>query len=102
MKYLNLSHLINRSFECLTFPNILKHAVVIPIYKNGGKDNASNYRPISLITCLSKVYEKIFKTRLSSFVTKHKLINKNQFGFQNGKSTSDAIANLTADIYEAM
>ena len=58
-----LSYFIDYTFSNGTFPKVLKIAKVIPIYKSGQKDNVNNYRPISLLSPLFKVIEKLIKTR---------------------------------------
>ena len=62
-----LSILVNFSFELGCFPNRLKTAKVIPLCKSGDKTLATNYRPISLLTCFSKILEKLLFTRLTNF-----------------------------------
>nr|CAH7734299.1 unnamed protein product [Callosobruchus chinensis] len=59
----------------------------------------SNYRPISLISNIAKIVEKVIKERLTSFFTKYDLIHANQFGFRQGKSTQDAIVAVTSKLY---
>ena len=63
------------------------------------KNLMNNYRPIAQISNLAKVFEKVLFLRLYSFVTKFKIINKNQFGFLKNKSTEDAIALFSEYIY---
>ena len=62
----------------------------------------SNYRPISLLTILSKIYEKICYTRLSDFLTKKKFLVEFQFGFRIGHTTSMAILTLLDRVIEAL
>ena len=73
------------------FPDSLKIAKVIPIYKKGIKDNIENYRPISILPILSKILEKLIKTRISSFIENNNIINNRQFGFRNNMSAIDAV-----------
>jgi hypothetical protein len=54
-----LCNIINKSLSSRKFPYGLKYSIVIPVYKKGEKDNLSNYRPISLLTTLSKIVEKV-------------------------------------------
>lgn len=97
-----LSHIINKSFLRGTFPNILKITIVKPIFKSGDKLNVTNYRPISLITGLAKIFEKVIKVRITQFINKYNLLSDNQFGFREGRSTSDAMISLTSKIYRAL
>ena len=60
--------LINKSMEEGTFPNKLKISKIIPIYKSKDKDQLNNYRPISLLSSISKIYEKVICKRLYNFM----------------------------------
>lgn len=97
-----LAEIINRLFEAGYFPEILKLSVVIPVYKQGNKCNLTNYRPISLITCISKVIEKLIQKRFSNFLEKHRVLSDRQYGFRTGKSTNDAICELVEKVYGAL
>ena len=59
-----LTYLIYSSFECGIFPNELKLAKVIPIFKNGDKQDISNYRPIAILSFFSKIFEKTMYNHL--------------------------------------
>ena len=85
------------------YPEQWKEATIIPILKPG-KDatKCTSYRPIALISCLSKIMEKIINKRLMWYLEKHKLINKSQCGFRKGRSTTDHLTRLTSDILEAL
>ena len=63
-----LIKVINASFELGMFPNILKIAKVIPIYKSGDKQIVNNYRPIFLLSLFSKIYEKLIFNRFFKFL----------------------------------
>lgn len=95
------SDIVNRCLMEGYFPNILKSAQVHPVHKKGPKDCINNYRPISIISCLSKVFEKILHKRLLNFLEFNKIIHKNQYGFVKNKSTEDAIAFLSENIYSS-
>ncbi len=82
--------LINESIEKGIFPNKLKVANVIPIFKKGDKTNLNNYRPISLLPVLSKVFEKVINLQLTKIIDAG-YIDDNQFGFRKNHSTEDAI-----------
>lgn len=86
-----LLHVINLSFETGVFPERLKEAVVIPIHKSSTKLQCNNYRPISLLSSFSKVFEKIIKKRLVNFLEKINFFSKNQFGFRQGMNTETAL-----------
>lgn len=70
--------------------NLFRKFVVTPIFKNGNKLDCSNYRPISLSLSLSKLLEKCIKSRVMTFLDKNKFYDNNQYGFVNGRSTSNA------------
>ena len=94
-----IADLINKCFETGIFPDSLKKAVVLPLYKKDDPDIMSNYRPISILPKLSKIIEKCIKTRLVHYITRNDLFNKVQFGFLAEKSTQDAMIYLTEKIY---
>ena len=85
-----LKPLINASITQGNFPTGLKTANVIPIFKKGDITNLNNYRPISLLPVLSKVFEKIINKQITK-VIEDGYIDENQFGFWHGHSTEDAV-----------
>ena len=93
-----LSNLIDLSFRTGTFPNQCKIANVIPIHKKGDTTCCSNFRPISLLSIFSKVFEKCMYNRLYKFLTKHDLIYSYQFGFRKGFSTEQALVSLIEQV----
>ena len=80
------------------FPECLKIAEVKPLFKAGSKTMTSNYRPISLLPPLSKIFEKCISLRLIKFLDTHKVLYANQFGFKANCSTENAVVNLCEDI----
>ena len=60
-----VTHICNLSFKNGVFPDQMKIAKIIPIYKSGKRENCTNYRPISLLPQISKILEKLFNTRLN-------------------------------------
>ncbi len=87
-----LNVVFNKSLKEGIFPDKMKLAEVIPLYKSKGqKDMMNNYRPVSLLPVISKVLEKIVHKRISSFLHKKLLLFDSQFGFRNSHSTTDAI-----------
>jgi hypothetical protein len=77
----------------------MKIAKIIPIFKKGDKEDASNYRPISITSSFSKVYEKVFLNRLQSHFEQNDIINPQQHGFQKGKSTVTALFDFAQQVY---
>jgi len=97
-----LTSIINRSFKSGCFPSHLQIAKVIPIYKKGDANLPENYRPISLLTIFSKIFEKIVFKRVMTFLENHSLISNCQYGFRPNYSTELAIHCLTNQIYEVL
>ena len=95
-----LNILINKSIEEGCMPNAMKIAKIQPIYKSKDKSEIGNYRPISLLSSISKIFEKVIFKRLYGFLEAHSLISNNQYGFRPGLSTSDAIMDLSNLIYQ--
>ena len=96
-----LTKIINISFSTGVFPNSLKCAKISPIFKKGDKKLVTNYRPISSLSYISKVFERCMANRLISFFDKFKLFSNWQYGFLKSKSTKDAIFNFTESVYDA-
>ena len=90
-----LTNCFNNSIEKQFFPNSLKLAKVIPLYKNGNANDPGNYRPISLLSSLSKVFEKLLYIRMVSFFNKKGLFTTKQYGFRSRKSCAQAITKIT-------
>ena len=93
-----LAKLVNMSFEVGVFPDILKTAKVTPIHKKESKLNYMNYRPISLLSVLSKIYEKLIYLRIYGYLDKNNLIFAKQFGFRKNYSTNHALVSITERI----
>ena len=81
-----LTLIINQIMKTGVFPNKMKLAKVIPIYKKDDPTQVTNYRPISLLPVLSKVVEKTIAKQLSEYFEENKLFNQNQYGFRTGHS----------------
>lgn len=97
-----LTSLINDSFKKGVFPQCLKTAIIIPLFKGGSRDAACNYRPIALLPTLSKIIERLVKSRLMCFLLKHNIITNRQFGFLSGISTTDAMFTALNEIYTSI
>ena len=94
--------IFNLSFQTRTFPTIWKTAKVIPLFKKGDKQNASNYRPISILLTISKILEKAVHTQFYAYLTENNLISPNQFGFKPKSSTVTAASQLSDKILHSM
>ena len=93
-----ISHLCNISFSSGVFPDQLKIAKVVPIFKAGDKKLFSNYRPISVLPALSKIFEKIMYNRLVEYCDANNIISEDQYGFRKGLSTEIALTKFKEDI----
>ena len=96
-----LSSIFNGCILECSFPNALKLAQIIPIHKGDSQFEASNYRLISLLPIISKIFEKLIFNRLHDFLSKHKLLSPNQFGFQKNSSTGFAVNAILTKITNA-
>ena len=96
-----LTEIINRSMCEGCFPDSMKIADTIPLYKAKERDNTSNYRPISLLLTLSKILEKIVHKRTVNFLDSNNIIYNSQYGFREKHSTTDAVMELTTEILKA-
>jgi len=94
--------LFNLSVRVGKFPSVLKVARVVPVFKSGEKNSLNNYRPISNLSDISKVFEKLMYRRLLEFIKSNHILNSNQFGFQQNASTSDAILEFLSDVYSKL
>lgn len=97
-----LTHILNNSFEQGVFPSRLKISVVKPIFKKGDPTVMGNYRPITLIPILSKIFEKAMLERMESFIAKNEILVPNQYGFRKGMSTTQACFSLVKEITESI
>lgn len=97
-----LTELINFSFKKGIFPTSLKTAKITPILKKGDPLVPSNYRPISILPVLSKVFEKLYLNQFQGFLDKYEILSPNQFGFRQNKCTIDAISNLVEYIVDGL
>lgn len=98
-----ISLMVNKCLREGYFPDELKLAKIIPVYKGkGDKKSCDNYRPISILPCLSKIFESIIKNRMLKWLQKHKLLNENQHGFRKGRSTTTALMNAINEVIDGM
>jgi hypothetical protein len=85
-----------------TFPKRAKVAMIKPIFKTGLKNDFANYRPISILSVVGKILEKVIKIRLEGYIIKNKIITPNQYGFLTGSNTLAALANSISNIQSAL
>ena len=97
-----LTHVLNLSITQGTFPDSMKLARVIPIFKSGKEILITNYRPVSILPVYSKLFERLMYDRIMDFITKQNLLYKYQFGFRNNHSTSMALITLIDNIMSSI
>lgn len=97
-----LKMIINQCFEFGYFPSQLKIAKVSPLFKKGDEQLFDNYRPISILPCISKVFEKIMHSQLYQYFVKNKLFYVSQYGFRPLHSTELASLELVNRMLKEM
>ena len=97
-----ISDLINLSFPSGNFPEILKQAKGIPIFKKGDQQNCNNYRPISLLSNISKILEKLIHKQLYGFLEIKNCLYTHQYGFKNQHPTNYALITMIEKIEHAL
>ena len=96
-----LKHIFNISLAKEIFLDKLKIVRVTPIFKIGSRTLVTNYRPISVLPCFSKLLERIMYDRLHKCLEEDNIPYQKQFGFQNAHSTEHAVPQLVTQITEA-
>ena len=99
-----LTHLFNRSLDYGRFPTSFKHAYITPILKKPGlpEDDPASYRPISNLSIVSKLLERLVARQLVAFVESHQLLPPTQSGFRRGHSTETAVSKVLSDLLDAV
>jgi hypothetical protein len=97
-----LSHIFNLSLAQGVFPERLKTSRIVPIFKSGNRNCCDNYRPISLVSTLAKILEKIVSVKLTNYLQINKLLYEHQYGFQKGKSTEHNLIHVVNFIGNAL
>ena len=96
----HLTYIYNLCIEKRHYPQAFKDAKVIPVFKSGDPNDPTNYRPISILSTLSKPLEKHLKTKLHSHFNKYNLFHPNQSGFREKHSCHTALTNLVEKWHE--
>ena len=96
-----LCNIINLAIEHGIFPDALKIARVTPVFKSGNTSLLNNYRPISVLSIFSKIFEKIIYNKLIVFIENNNILFEKQFGFRKNNSTCHALLNLVDRISQA-
>ena len=102
-KFLIVRYLANAFDECMVsgfYPDIPKIAKVIPLHKGGSTLDLCNYRPISILSPINKIFETIIHKRLVDYWEKFDMFTTSQFGFRRNHSTNFAITHLYEKIFQ--
>ena len=91
-----LAILPNKSVQSGIYPSKLKHAKVIPVFKNEDESDQNNYSPISLLSVFNRIFEKL--KILKSFIDKYVILSKYQYGFRENWSTQHALIDIVNKI----
>ena len=94
-----LTDIFNSSLLQGSFPKNMKVGKIIAVHKKGSRLDINNYRPVTILPIISKIFEKLMYSRLYGFLSEHSLLSCKQFGFRKGRSTQDAILNFLNSIY---
>lgn len=97
-----IAHIVNLSLSEGHFPSILKRSVIKPLHKKGAYDALNNYRPITLIPVMSKIFERIMYDKIYHFLSTYKLLISEQYGFRKGNSTTHACFDLIRQVLDNM
>ena len=97
-----ITFIFNTALKTGVFPERLKYAIVKPILKKGDPTSISSYRPISLLSVFSKVFEKLIYVRIQKHLIINDVLNPHQFGFRANYSTEYAMFTFTNAVLEAL
>ena len=97
-----LSMIMNTSIKTGVYPSKLKHAKIIPVFKNDEEDDPGNYRPISLLSNTNRIFEKLMYNRLKSYLEKKHILYSSQYGFRENHSTQHALLDIVNKIQTYM
>jgi hypothetical protein len=95
----SLTNIFNKSIEKGVFPDDLKIACISPIHKGDSKLECCNYRPISIISVVAKVFEKLISRQLNGYLESNHLLSDSQAGFRKKSSTTTSLLNNTNKWY---
>ena len=93
-----IAHLYNMSITVGEYPDILGIGRVVPVFKSGDKKKCNNYRPITTLSTINKIFELLTYSRMLKFIEKFKILSNLQFGFKKATSTTNAIFRFVSDV----
>ena len=93
-----LTKLFQKCLDRQVFPDSFKIAKVKPLFKEGNDLDPSNYRPISLLPVVGKIFERVIYNRMNQYLTKYQILQNCQFGFRSKRSTIDALITLIEEV----
>ena len=97
-----LTTIYNNSIAQGTVPDILKISKVTPIDKGGDTTDPTNFRPISILSIFTQIFEKLVCKQLTNYIEKYEILSKLQFGFRKGTSTEHAIGEITENFKQSI
>ena len=97
-----MTEVYNLSIEQGIMPDILKIFKVTPVDKGGDITDPTNFRPISVLSIFTPISEKLVCKQLTSYVEKYFILSQYQFGFRRGRSTEQAILEITDNLKQAV
>ena len=95
-----LTRIINIGYKTSTFPNCMKEAIIKALHKKNDTNDIANYRPISILDTLSKVFERAATDQLVNYLEENKLINTSQHAYRRKHSTQTCLFEVTNQIYK--
>ena len=99
--YKPLNLIFKSCLETGQFPSDWKKANVVPVFKKGDKQLLKNYRPISLLPIIGKIFERLLYNQMFEFFIRNDLISQNQSGFKPGDSCINQLLAITHEIYKS-
>lgn len=94
--------IFNEIIEPGQYPDSLKIARVIPVFKSGSHKDLNNYRPIATLSIIDKILEKLIVSRTMKYLTRYNILFEHQYGFREGSSTLTASCDLVDRIYDTL
>ena len=97
-----ITKLINLGYEQSQFPEAMKKTRIKALHKKESVDDIANYRPISILPVISKLFERSSTDQMVEFLEENKLINNNQHAYRKGHSTTTCLMEVTNHLYDLL